>query len=60
MATKQENICIHAVWFILQLYNYESFVFVFCILLRNQSMIQSLQVNIISYKNYVTNYNIYR
>ena len=33
----------------------------FCILLRNQSMLQSLQVNIvISYKYYVTNYNIKR
>ena len=37
------------------------FLVYFCILLRNQNMIQSLQVNImVSYKNYVTNDNIYR
>ena len=61
---RQSNPCF---CFFLQKLYYSAFIiirfffFFFLIyLLRNQNIIQSLQVNImVSYKNYVTNYNIY-
>ena len=55
-STSNSDIPIH---YMKGLWQMRPFLYI-CILLRNQNMIQSLQVNImVSYKNYVTNYNIY-